>query len=73
MKDMTRQEFKSLLPKSIEVPGYGTCKLQITSDNKLIKAACYYYSKKVKFGFRQANSFEVLYGLMVDWLEREVL
>ena len=69
---MTKEEFISLLPASIERPLYGVCRLQILSDNKLVKAACYEHSKKVKFGFRQSQTFALLYLEMVDFLEKEV-
>ena len=69
---MTREEFITRLPESINHWGRGFCKLEILRDNKTEKRACYISEKKFRVGLRSGSSWDLLYLRMVNFLEKEV-
>ena len=69
---MTREDFISLLPRTIICANSHTWKLEILADNKMVKTACYVGPKKIRAGYRSAESFPALYMQMVNYLEQEV-
>ena len=68
---MTKEEFISKLPASIQHYGYGQSHLKILNDNKFNKAACYCSQANYKAGYRISNTWEGLYKEMTTYLKKE--
>ena len=70
-RDITREEFKSLLPQTIKHER-AVLRLEILADNKILKAATYVGERKFKVGYCECDGFAGLYLMVVEYLEKEI-